>query len=87
MSHEGLVLSRFILNTYSGFNLSGKLDINFYFKYWKLILEQFLVCKFGNSLKSSVYIDKKYSIIHTIWFNYSFWITDSLNRCIMLEKE
>lgn len=86
VTHEGLVLKHFILDSNSGFNLSGRLDINFYFKYWRLVLEQFLVCKIGKSLKSSIYSNKKYSIVHSKWFNYSFWITDSLNRCIMLEN-
>jgi capsular polysaccharide biosynthesis protein len=86
ISHEGLVLSNFLLEARSGFNLRGTDDINFYFTYWKNLLEQYIVCKFGKSLISKKFDTHKYSIVHTKWFNYGFWINDSINRCILLEE-
>ena len=88
VNHDGLVLKNFKLNVRSGYNLKGNKDINFYWAYWKLILEQYLVCKFGKSLKSLKFPNQKvtYSIVHTKWFNYGFWLNDALNRCILLEE-
>lgn len=86
ISQDGLVLSKFLLEKRSGYNLTGKKDINFYFVYWKKILEQYLVCKFGRSLKSKNYNDGSYAIVHSKWFNYAFWINDSMNRCLLLEQ-
>ena len=86
VSNDGLVLQRFLLNKRSAYNLKGKKDINFFWPYWKLILEQYLVCLFGKSLKSKHYTDTKYAIVHTKWFNYSFWMTDALHRCILMEE-
>ena len=86
VTHEGLVLDRFILNKRCAYNLTGKKDINFYWTYWKLISEQYLVCRFGKSLQSKFYKEKKYAIVHTKWFNYGFWMNDALHRCILLEE-
>ena len=86
VSYEGLVLDRFILCKRSAYNLIGKKDINFYWDYWKLILEQFLVSRFGKSLKYKEYTFKKYAIVHSKWFNYGFWMNDVMNRCILLEE-
>ena len=86
VSHEGLVLNKFILYKRCHFNLVGNKDINFYKSYWKLIIEQYFVCRFGKSLLSKRFVKKKYAIVHSKWFNYGFWINDSLNRCILLEE-
>ena len=86
VSYEGLFLQKMVLLKSSAFNLSGKKDINFYWKYWRLVAEQFLVSKFGKSLVSEYYKDGNYAIVHTKWFNYAFWINDSINRCVLLEK-
>jgi len=86
VSHEGLVLHRLFLEKRSGYNLKGKKDINFYWVYWKLIVEQYIVCRFGKSLQSKSYNSKKYAIVHSKWFNYAFWINDSIHRCILLEE-
>jgi capsular polysaccharide biosynthesis protein len=67
--------------------LSGRKDINFYFPYWRDVLEKFLVCKYGKSLSSKVYTNQTYAIVHTKWFNYAFWMNDSIYRCILLEKK
>ncbi len=86
VSHEGFVLKNLFLNKRSGYNLVGKKDINFYWPYWKLILEQYLVCRFGKSLQSKRYKKNTYTIVHSKWFNYGFWMNDSINRCILLEE-
>lgn len=81
ISHEGLVLKNFLLYSSSAYNLIGNKDNTFYFEYWKLTLEQYLVCKFGKSLKAKTLPkDSTYILIHSKWFNYSFWMTDSLVR-------
>ena len=87
VSYEGLVLNHFVLNKRCAYNLIGNRDINFYWKYWKLILEQYLVCRFGKSLLSKRFsVKKKYTIVHTKWFNYGFWMNDAIHRCILIEE-
>lgn len=86
VTHDGLVLNKFILYNRSGYNLTGYQDINFYFPYWKDTLEKFFVCKFGKSLHSETYCDSNFAIVHTKWFNYAFWMNDSIYRCILLEE-
>ena len=86
VTDNGLVLNKLFLYPRSGFNLSGRKDINFYFPYWRDVLEKFLVCKYGKSLRSKIYTNQTYAIVHTKWFNYAFWMNDSIYRCIVLEK-
>ena len=87
VSHEGLCLHRFRLVPYSSFNICTRYDKSFGWQYYKLVLEQYLVSTFGKSLKKiSLPADTTYAVIHTKWFNYSFWITSSLYRLIMLYK-
>jgi hypothetical protein len=87
VSEQGLVLKNFLLNPHCAFNLIGKEDNTFYFPYWKLTLEQMLVCKYGKSLQS-IHLEPNvnYLLIHTKWFNYSFWVNSSLVRLIMAEQ-
>lgn len=87
VSHEGLVLKNFFLYKRSAYNLSGRRDINFYFPYWREVLEKYVVCRYGKSLKSVDFLNENYSIIHTKWFNYAFWMNDSIYRCIILEEK
>ncbi|MDA3883849.1 MAG: glycosyltransferase family 61 protein [Bacteroidales bacterium] len=85
VSHEGLCLQNFRLIPYSSFNIRTSYDKSFGWQYYKLVLEQYLVSTFGKSLKKiTLDSDTRYAIIHTKWFNYSFWITSSLHRLIML---
>jgi len=87
VSHEGLCLQNFRLVPYSSFNICTRYDKSFGWQYYKLVLEQYLVSTFGKSLKKIVLPpDTTYAVIHTKWFNYSFWITSSLYRLIMLYK-
>ena len=86
VSHEGLVLKNGFLIKRCAFNLKGKLDNTFGKIFQRLTLEQFLVAKFGKSLKGHK-VEEPLYVIHTKWFNYSFWITDSLVRLILLEEK
>lgn len=88
VSYEGLVLKNGFLIDKCAFNLKGKEDYTFYTSFWKLTLEQYLVSKFGKSLPS-IHLKKpnSYLLIHTKWFNYSFWITSSLVRLFQAYKE
>ena len=87
VTNNGFVLKNGILNSKSGLNLKSQNDHTFYFEYWKTALEQLLVCKFGKSLPSIHLKEKKYVLIHSKWLNYSFWITEYLQRLIRVEKE
>jgi hypothetical protein len=87
VSHEGLCLQNFRLVPYSSFNICTRYDKSFGWQYYKLVLEQYLVSTFGKSLKKiTLPSDTTYAVIHTKWFNYSFWITSSLHRLIMLQQ-
>jgi len=85
VSHEGLCLQNGRLLPFSSFNICTRYDNSFGIKYYKLVLEQYLVSTFGRSLKNLT-LDPQinYGVIHTKWFNYSFWITSSLARLRML---
>ncbi len=84
---QGLVLKNGFLVKGCAFNLIGKEDNTFYFPFWKLTLEQMIVSKCGKSLKSIQLKDQSYLLIHSKWFNYSFWINSYLLRLIQAEEE
>jgi hypothetical protein len=87
VSEQGLVVKNFFLNRHCALNLLGKEDNTFYFPYWKLTLEQMLVAKFGKSIKSVQLNPKQqYLLIHSKWFNYSFWVNSCLVRLQMAEQ-
>lgn len=86
VTNNGLVLKNGILNAKSGLNLKTKKDHVFYIPYWKKAFEQFLVCKFGKSIPSISLKNKTYVVIHSKWLNYSFWITEYLQRLIRVEQ-
>lgn len=83
---QGLVLKNGRLVKGCAYNISGHFDANYGFEFWKLVLEQYLVSTYGRSLKKNkLPEDTGYFIIHSKWFNYFFWVTDSLprlQRCI-----
>ena len=86
MSHEGLVLKNNFLVNRCAFNLKGNYDNTFHKTFWKLALEQYFVSRFGKSL--NLYrIKYPVLLIHSKWFNYSFWITDCLNRLLLAEEK
>ncbi len=88
VTNNGLVLKNGLLKKKCALNLISKNDHTFYLSYWRKTLEQFLVCKLGKSLPSiKLNNDKTYLIIHSNWLNYSFWITEYLNRLVRIEKE
>lgn len=86
VSHEGLCFQYGRLLPYSSFNICTRYDTSFGWEYFKLVMEQYLVSTFGKSLKKIVLDDDtQYALIHTKWTNYSFWITSSLVRLLMLQ--
>jgi hypothetical protein len=88
VNQQGLVLKNGFLARGCAFNLIGKEDNTFYFPFWKKLVEQYLVCRFGNSLKSiSLNDDNQYIVIHSAWFNYSFWVNSFLIRLIQFLKD
>jgi len=87
VTHDGLVMKNGFLVDGCAFNLKPKNDHAFYFPFWKKTIEQFAVCKWGKSLKSiKLKGPKKYLLIHSPWFNYSFWINSFLPRLIEAEE-
>ncbi|MCQ2959986.1 MAG: glycosyltransferase family 61 protein [Bacteroidales bacterium] len=87
VSHEGLCLKNYHLLPYSAFNICTNYDKSFGLKYYRLVLEQYLVSTYGKSLKKiNLNENTTYALIHTKWFNYSFWITAALVRLLMLQK-
>ena len=87
VSHEGLCLQHFRLLPYSSFNIRTNYDKSFGWQYYKLVMEQYLVSTYGKSLKKiALDDDTNYALIHTKWANYSFWITSSLVRLLMLQN-
>ena len=87
VTNNGFVLKNGTLNSKSGLNLKSKHDHTFYFEYWKTALEQNFVCKLGKSLPSIHLKEKTYLLIHSKWLNYSFWITEYLQRLTRVEQE
>ena len=83
ISYEGLVLKNLLLVLGCAFNLIGFRDKTFYFQFWKLTLEKYLVSKFGKSIPS-IHLDETVAVIHSKWFNYAFWINSFLPRLIEL---
>ena len=85
VSHEGLCWKNFHLLPYSTFNINSSYDAKHGWEFFRLVTEQYLVSTYGKSLKKiKLSKEKKYAIIHTKWFNYSFWLTSSLIRLRML---
>lgn len=83
VTYDGMCLKNFKLLSNSSFNIKTKYDISFKWKYWKLVIEQFFVSKYGKSLASLHLNDENtYYVIHTKWFNYSFWISSSVFRLL-----
>jgi len=87
VTHEGLVVKNGLLLDGCAFNLKGKEDKTFYYAFWRIAIEQFLVSKFGKSLPS-VHLKgpQAYLLIHSKWFNYSFWVNSFLPRLIQAEE-
>lgn len=85
VSHEGLCLRKFRLLPYSTFNINSSYDAKHGWEFFRLATEQYLVSTLGKSLRK-ITLDKTktYALIHTKWFNYSFWMTSSLVRLRML---
>lgn len=87
VTHEGLVLKNGLLVTKSAFNLKGSADQTFYFSFWKLAFEQYLVSTFGKSLKKIELSQGEYLHIYSKWFGYFFWLTDCLPKLIKTQNQ
>lgn len=88
VNQQGLVLKSGLLVKGCAFNLYGREDNTFYLPFWKKMVEQYIVCKYGSSLKSITLNDNNsYLLIHSAWFNYSFWINSFLIRLISFLKQ
>jgi hypothetical protein len=86
VTHEGLVVKKGLLVNGCAFNLRGKEDKTFYYTFWRTAIEQFLVSRYGKSLPSvHLKLPQTYLLIHSKWFNYSFWVTGFLPRLIQAE--
>ena len=87
ISNSGTVLQHCMIPLNSAENLIGFQDKNFYFQRWKKALEQYLVCKYGKSLKFYTCDNNlTYYSIHTPWFGYFSWITTYLPRLLQAQK-
>jgi hypothetical protein len=85
ISNQGLVVKCGLLPLKSAENLIGNYDQTFYWTHWKKAIEQFLVCKYGKSLKGIRLNDNTlYFSIHTPWFGYFTWFTTYIPRLIMV---
>lgn len=83
VTHEGLVLNNGLIANGCAFNLKGKEDNTLYAQFWRDTIEKFAVCKWGKSLKSiTLKGEGDFLLIHSTWFNYSFWINSFLPRLI-----
>ena len=88
VSHEGLCFQHFRLLPYSTFNIKSSYDAKHGCEFYRLVAEQYLVSTFGKSLKKiTLPANRQYAVIHTKWFNYSFWMTSSLVRLRILYKQ
>jgi len=88
VSHYGLCLKNLLLVPKSAPNLKGSKDKTFYYKFWRLTIEQYFVCKYGKSLSSVTLKDNnKYLLIYSKWFGYFFWITQCLPRLFMVQDK
>ncbi len=88
VTFDGLVLKYGRLVGGCAFNLKRKEDKSFYSFFWKDTFEKYIVSKCGKSIPN-LHLDenKTYILIHSKWFNYSFWITSFLPRLIQIENE
>ncbi|MDX2359896.1 MAG: glycosyltransferase family 61 protein [Crocinitomicaceae bacterium] len=84
VSHEGIILKKGRLVNRCAFNIRGKRDTNFRYTFWRKTFEQLLVCRYGKSLPSEKLNSGDYTIVHTKWFNYAFWLNSSIPRLINL---
>lgn len=82
ISNNGTLIKNGLLVKGSIENLVGKYDQNFYLQHWKKGIEQFVVAKYGKSLRSIHLKNENYFSIHTPWFGYFSWLTSYLPRLI-----
>jgi capsular polysaccharide biosynthesis protein len=88
VTYDGIVLKNLLLVKRCAFNLKGNLDNTFYKIFWREAVEKYLVCRFGKSIPfQKLNSEKNYVLIHSKWFNYSFWNTSSLPRLLQIIEQ
>lgn len=85
VTYEGLVIKNGFLVLGCAFNLIGIRDKTFFFQFWRLAFEKWLVSKFGSSIPSII-VDEPIAVIHSKWFNYGFWINSYVPRLLELKE-
>jgi capsular polysaccharide biosynthesis protein len=81
VSHYGIGIKHGLLLRGTVPNSFGKGKPNWYGRFWRKGIEQYLVCRFGKSLPSRhLEAPQTYILAHAPWFNYFFWVTESLPR-------
>ena len=89
VNHYGLVLKNGLLVKGCAPNIGfSSYDEGFYFKHWRKVFEQKLVCKYGKSLKAkTLSSENKYLLIHSPWFSYYFWISECIPRLLSVKED
>ena len=65
----------------------GKPNAGFIFQFYRKVLEIYLVCKFGKSLKAiTLDHNKKYLLVYSAWFGYFSWVTESIPRILEVQE-
>lgn len=64
-----------------------KPNAGFIFQFYRKVIEVYLVCRFGNSLKyKSLDPEKNYLFVYSPWFGYFSWVTETLPRIMKTES-
>ncbi|MBI9067994.1 MAG: glycosyltransferase family 61 protein [Salinivirgaceae bacterium] len=90
ISHYGIALKCFLFVSKTLPNKWGYKKPNgmFGFGFYKKVLEEYFVSKFGKSLSQiTLCKNKKYLFVFSPWFGYFSWITESLPRILMVKEQ
>ena len=90
LSHYGIMLKKLIpvRRTLPNAWYFKKPNAGFIFKFYRLAIETFLVCRFGKSLVyKTLNHQKNYLFIYSPWFGYFSWVTETLPRIIKTESQ
>ena len=90
LSHYGIILKNMLPIRYTlpnAWNFT-KPNAGFILQFYKKVLETYLVCRYGKSLKAiTLDPDKNYLFVHSPWFGYFSWVTESIPRIIKTEDQ
>ena len=90
LTHYGIMLKHFLLikRTLPNAWYFKKPNAGFIFQFYRKVIEIYLVCRFGKSLKyKTLDPDKNYLFIYSPWFGYFSWVTETLPRIIRTESQ